>query len=455
MPAIKNYSGVIKAEILDSALWAFEDVFGPFLIQVLVEFDPLPDVADLMTGIKRAFAMIPLLSCRIEKGRWRDRWAPIDGLEIEDLVEVVDLPDDGSDFEDRAEAAFEERAADVIDISKEPPFYLLIFRRGRKGLAIFRFHHSIADGNGCLQMMQLIGENMGVGDKPEPDPIPMNRSFFQVLGSFGIKAAPGIGRDVLKESVRPFGLLLGKALADIAPESAGELRPSVKRLVVEGEKFKALHEQARENGITINDALCVALLAVAAELNEKLERPGKWLNAGFTVNLRRYLKDPGVQITNISGIAGITTKAGNVTGFKQAAAEAHNKIGELKRRYLGIGYVTVPQLMTLIMPSPIMHWFVKHYGGFVFRQTLGHTMGMTNIGAMDKYLAPFGEAARNASVIATMLEIPLPMITATGFKDRLTLFMGWQCRREDDRKMCDHLAERLRFYLEEWPYIEQ
>ncbi len=446
---------IFKADLLDSTLWAFEDVFGPFNIQVLVEFDPLPDRADFLKGIERTFAQIPILGCRIEKGWWRDRWTPIPDLNLDALIEIVDLPEDSSKpFEQVSEQAFAERVADFVDITRKPPFSLLIFKRGKKGLAIFRFHHSIADGNGCLQVLHQIGENMKSGDQAQPTPVSLERGFFQVLKSFGLKDVPGIAWDILKESVKPIMLLLSKPLAEIAPQTAGPKKTSIKRLVVKGEEYRRLLQAARENGLTINDVLVVALLKIASNLNNRLKVPGKRLNALFTVNLRRYITKPEIQVTNISGLSTISVAADRIDKFKDAARIVHEKTGEMKRKYLGIGWIMVSQLMTIFMPSPLMHFFVKRYSGFVLRQTASHGVGMTNIGAMDEFLAPSGDSAHHASVIATMLEFPLPVITATGFKNRLTLFLGWQYRSEDNSNMCDEIAGQLRYYLEEWPFEE-
>lgn len=446
---------MVKAELLDSILWAFEDVFGPFNIQVLVEFDPLPTRTDFLRGIEQTFAQIPILGCRIEKGRWRDRWVPIPGLNLDSLIEIVDLSNNSSEaFDQVSDQAFVERVADRMNITQDPPFSLLIFQSGKKGLAIFRFHHAIADGNGCLQLLYQIGENMKPGNQAQTKPVSLDRGFSQVLRSFGVKDIPGIAWDIIKESLAPILLLFSKPLAEMAPLSEGPRKASVKKLVIQGEPYQRLLQAAFENGITINDILVVALLKIASNLNSQLKVPGKRLNALFTVNLRRYMNTPRIQVTNISSLSTISVLVDRLNTFKEAAKIVHDKIGEMKRKYLGIGYIMVPQLMTLFMPSPLMHYFVKRYSGFMLKLTASHGVGMTNIGGMDEFLTPFGDSARSASVIATMLEFPIPVITATGFKNRLTIFLGWQYRSNENKNRCDEIAEKLRYYLEEWPFEE-
>ena len=455
MPRTLSRAGkkMYKAELLDSTLWAFEDVFGSFTIQVLVEFDPLPTRTDFLRGIERTVAQIPILGCRIEKGLWRDRWVPIPGLNLESLIEIVDLSDHSSElFERVAEQAFAERVADRMPITRDPPFSLLIFQRGKQGLAVFRFHHAVADGNGCLQVVSQIGEHMKPRDQVQPKSVSLDRGFSQVLTSFGVTDIPGIAWDIIKESLAPIRLMFGTPLADMAPRLAGPRKTSVTRLVIQGAPYQRLLQAASQHGLTINDVLVVALLKIASNLNRQRKVPGKRLNALFTVNLRRYLQTAHIQVTNISSLATISVLADKLDTFANAARIVHETIGEMKRKYLGIGYIIALQALILFMPSPLLHLVVRKYSGFMLRQTASHGVGMTNIGSMDALLEPFGDSTRSASVIATMLEFPMPVITATGFKNRLTIFLGWQYRSSDHTKTCDEIAEQLRYALEEWPF---
>jgi NRPS condensation-like uncharacterized protein len=242
-----------------------------------------------------------------------------------------------------------------------------------------------------------------------------------------------------------------KPLKEEPADKPGLLEPSITRLVIQGDDYQSLQGVARKNGLTINDFLAVALLGLAGEFNASLSRPSSYLCVLFTVNLRRFLKTTGIQIANISGISIFTSRQERAGSFKAAVNEVREKVGELKRHYLGLGFMLVPQLTTYLMPSLLMHAFIKRYGGFVLRQTARHALAMTNFGEMATCLDPFGDRLRNASAIAPIYDLPFPLLTVTGYRNRLTIFFAHLYRHEKDAGLGQRMAERMRYYLLEWP----
>lgn len=448
---------VINAELLDTFVWCADDFIGPATIQILLDLEPVPAADQLIESLKRTMIQVPLLASRMERGLWRDKWIPIPDINHESLLETIDLPEDhsGKSFDETAYAAFEQRAEEKIDILKDPPVRMILFRRGSRGLLLLRFHHAIGDGNACLQVAGLMGENLSADpDSPPPSPIPMNRGFFQLLRAFGLKDVPGIVQETLKEGFRPLIMPFTRPLIkEDDPDKSIPLKSSLARLVIEGDDYHLLQEKAKENGLTINDILVVGLLGLAGDMNSRLGQPSSRLAVTFSVNLRRFLKDTGVQITNLSALSLLVSSADKVAEFSSAAAEVREKSGEMKRHYLGVGSGLAPNLMPRLMPSPIMHVFFEKYGHFVVRQLATHTLFVTNIGAMDSYLASFGDRLKHASAIATIFDLPIPLITATGSKDRITIYFGQLYRADKKSVLCRDMAERLRHYLLEWPSL--
>lgn len=439
--------------MMDSVCWCFDDVFGPSVLNVLLDLEPTPSKEQLVNSLQRTIRQIPLLGFRMERGAWRDQWTPAPDLNPEDLVEEIEVPgdDSGEEFEDQAYAKFMERATEGIDIGCEPPVRIMLFRRGSRGLLVYRLHHSIADGNGCLQLVRLLSENTFKDPKEEmPLPVAMNRGFYQLFRAFGLRDVPGILHDIAVETVRPWALLFSKPLWHVDTDKYEPIKLSLARLTIEGEDYQSLHDMARKHGLTINDMLSVAYLALAAELNEKLPKPSPFLHVNFTVNLRRFLPESKIQITNLSGISGLASRPGKAGSFTDAAAEVIEKIGELKRHYIGLGFITVPQLMTFLMPAPLAHLFFKKYSGFVMKQIGRYSIAMTNIGAMGPFVEPFGESLKHASFIAPIWEMGFPMITVTGYRGGLSLYISMPYRSEKDASLCQDLADRLQYYLLEW-----
>ncbi len=447
----------IKAELLDTFVWSCDDFIGPATIQILLDLEPVPSADQLINSLKRTMAQVPLLACRMERGLWRDRWVHMPDIDHGSLLEIIDLPEDpsGKSFDETAHAAFEERADEKIDILKGPPVKMILFRQGSRGLLLLRFHHAIGDGNGCLQVAGLMGENLSASpDSPPPSPIPMNRSFFQLLRAFGLKDVPGIVQETVKEGFRPLIMPFTRPLIkEDGPDKSIPLKSSLARLVIEGDDYNYLQKKAGENGLTINDILVVGLLGLAGDMNSRLAQPSSRLAVTFSVNLRRFLKDPGVQITNLSALSLLISSADKVAKFSSAAAEVREKSGEMKRHYLGVGSGLAPNLMPRLMPSPIMHVFFEKYGHFVVRQIATHSLFVTNIGAMDSYLASFGDRLKHASSIATIFDFPVPLLTVTGYKDRITIYFGQLYRADKKSGLCKDMAGRLKYYLLEWPSL--
>ncbi len=446
----------IKAEIIDSVAWCGDEVFAPALLHFLLEFDPAHSREKLVEGLRRTIRQVPMLGCRLERGTWRDRWVHIPDLDPGGLIEETEVSEDppGVDFQDQAFRGFARRAHEAFDISKGPPFRLLVFRRGEKGLLVFRFHHALSDGNGCLEVLRLFAKNIAKDAAAEtPLPVPMERSYFQVLRSFGLRDVPGVLHEIAVETLRPWALFFSKPLIqfDYSASPSAQRTACLESLVIRGDDYRSLLKAAREHGLTINDMLTAALLAVAAEYNSKTPEPSRFLNVIFTVNLRRFLPESGVRVANISGDCFLVSRPERVQSFAAAAAEVSRKTGEMKRKYMGVGFVLAPQLMSFFMPSSLLHFFARNYVGFLFRQAGLHSMAMTNIGAMDDFLAPFGESLRHASFIGPIWEIPFPFVSVTGFRDSITIYFPVLRPSGHDSDTCRRFADRMRYYLLEWP----
>jgi len=441
------------AEMIDSGIWCFDKFLGSSFLNVLLHLDPAPSRERVVRSLKRTICQMPILGSHLERGFWRDRWVPISNLDLEGLVEDIDLGaiQGQEDFEAAAYNKFKERIPEGIDLGQEPPIKVIVFRNKSQGLLIYRIHHSIADGNGCLQILHFIGENLNKElDEETPSPVEMNRSFFKILAPFGIKDIPGILHDIVIETFRPWTLLFSRPLWRIGSGGSGTPKLSLARLSIKTDDYRKLHARARENGLTMNDLLATALLALCAEFNGKLPRSSPYLNVNFTVNLRRFFPASQAHITNLSAMSGLSLRPEKVKNFKGTAKIVREKVGEVKRHYIGLGSILVPQLMTYLLPAGLMRWFLSRYGAFTLKQIGTHSTAVTNIGAMDNYAEVFGKNLKSASVIAPAWEVGWPIITATGLHNSLTLYFALPYRNEKDASICRDLADRLRYFLLEW-----
>jgi len=443
----------IRAEILDSALFTLGPVFGPMIIQVLLDLDPSPSRGQLVSALKRLMAQVPLLGSQIRSGFWRDQWVAMKNLEFESLVEMVELEreNSGKTFEELSFPAFAKRAADKIDPSTEAPIRLILFRQGSRGLLVMRVHHSVADGNGCLQLAMLLGENLNLPpDSPLPEPLDNQRGFFQLLSAFRGKAIFLIIMETIKEMLRPLSLPWFKPLREQETESNGPARGLLARLEIKGAEYQDLQSLAHHLGLTINDLLLTALCRLEKEFYDQRSEPSRYLAVAFTVNLRKFLKDEAIQITNLSGISSLVVKTEKIKGFNNTAGLVRDTAGELKRKYPGLGFMMAPLAVFGAFPIAIIKIAAQRY--FKYLKLLqARGVILTNIGIMDPYLEPFGNRVKKASVIGPFVEGPFPVFTATGQGPSLTIYLTQLTRNPASENLCGLMAERLKYCLLEWP----
>lgn len=442
----------VTAEFLDSAMWQFDHGLGIFLIQALLEMDSAPSHDQLVRALQRLEARIPLLGFRLSRAFWRDRWIPVESLDWNDYVEVIELPEEG-DFDEVSWSAFKTRAYDRIDIAQQPPIRLLLFRRqGAQALLVAQIHHSVADGNGALQLMRMLGEEFRASpDSPMPTAVPMDRGFLQLFRAFRLSDWPRILLETFKQALYPLQFLVMKPLRDSARKTSGEATGSLARFTVSGDDYTRMLDRAHDLGLTINDYIATALAGLAAELNAAKPDPSRYVTVAFTVDFRRLLRDNAPRITNLAGISILIMPAKTAQNFERAAAAARSNIGELKRKFPGVGYVLAPMILAVAVPSRLVRVVVKNWMDFMKGMT-ARGMIMTNIGSMNTYVETFGDTLKTASIIAPFPEISFPVITVSAHRNSLNFYLGRLTRDDLDIDLCDILADRLRFYLLEWPF---
>ena len=151
----------------------------------------------------------------------------------------------------------------------------------------------------------------------------------------------------------------------------------------------------------------------------------------FTINLRRHLRDDRPVVTNLSAIVALYMPRRAAADFDRAVGEVSRRIGEHKRQLAGLPFIFASAPVMCLLPHAWFRRVAHRYGRFT-AWLLSRGLVVTNIGPLDAYLATFGERAVGASVIGPFIRnIRIPLITATGFRDRVTLQIN----------AYDHLAE--------------
>ncbi len=375
---------------------------------VVVDLERTWDAAEVTRAVEGLLRVFPILGCRFERHWWRSRWVPVEAPAAE-LVQVRESADLAADT-DRV-------ASERIDVYRTRPLRVTLLTQGRRSRLVLNMPHLVADGNGVLTTLrELAAQLMGSG---RTEPVPMDRSVWQLARALGWRRVPEalgeLGRELRRQvampSVRPWADVL-------TPGAPCEVDP-VRLVRLTEEQSLDFQALCRTQGATVNDGLVAAALCVAAE-----QLDGGLAAASYTVNLRRFLDNPGPIVANLSGFSMVAQPAKEAQKPASILARVAAITGEHKSRLPGVG--------ALLLPLSLV-WWVNHglasMGGRVFRASVDkqtrRLLVMTNVGVMDPYLEPFGEWVVDAWMVPPKVRrMPVPISLATSFRGRLAVCVG-------------------------------
>ncbi len=423
--------GSLRGEFYDAALYGVHATVGHMHLHVVLDLAEPYEREQVVRAARETVDAIAVLGCRYVRGWWRDRWEPLPQVSAEDLVEQIE-GDPG--------VALRELPLRPLDPTAGPPWRISIMPCERGQRLVLTLLHCVADGAGALavagELAARLAGRAGTG-------IPKDRGFAQLLRSLRLKELPHVLVGCLHQGWRPLLLpLLNRTQLRTAQPAPANPRPVFRTVLAEVGEGSPVRDTCSRAGCTVNDALVGSL----AMLNASLGPAGR-LGNYFTVDLRRYLTDSGPRICNLSGVDSVILKRG-VTGNRESAARAVARRTErMKRQAVGLAFATLPALALMALPHAVVRAFAAAWGRWTSKM-LTHGLVVTNIGRMDSYVEPLGENLRAASVLGPFARgSPIPIITATGFRDQLTLQINAYDTIESEE--LDRMAETLSEILAE------
>jgi NRPS condensation-like uncharacterized protein len=298
-------------------------------------------------------------------------------------------------------------------VDGEPPIRLALLEHRSGARLVVSLNHMVADGVGALAVAHVIASGL-VGAEPDP-PVGLNRRLSQVLGGVRLRDLPILLAELLRESVRPLAILrVPRTAAHFAGAAAGP-GPHYRELRLRGEVAARFAEHCREHGATINDGFVAALARIAA--SRGAQGP---VAVGYTIDLRRYLPQPRSVATNLAGVSLVVVRRERIGDATETLLEVSRLIGAQKRRLPGLGNALLPAASFGWMPHGLLRVFGRWVVGRL-ASYFGRALVLTNIGAMDRALAPFGAHALRASIAGPFVHgVDTPVLTVTGFRGELT-----------------------------------
>jgi len=354
-------------------------------------------------------ASYPILGCRYSMGFWRDRWLPCPEFPIDQAVNVEHGVDDVDERENYHVSSF-------IDPEKGWPvrFVLLNHKSGSRLLIIFP--HLLGDGNAGLLVAQGLGSWLcGPGLATD---IPMDRGIVQLFKALGFRSIPTLAGELVREASKLFYMpFMGQWDRGFELSRSLSGRVSYHKVLVQGPAFQNFISCLRKQNATINDGLAAVMASIVRERSNS-----NWTGTIYTVNLRRFLKDPGPIIGNMSGVNTLPLMIKPGTGMEDLIAMVAARTGEHKDRLPGIAFGLLPLISFGWLPHGLLHAFYRTVFGKMIDWQSRRTAIFTNIGSMDQYLAPFGEDVVSACMLGVFERgFRVPVVMATGFRDSLTV----------------------------------
>ncbi len=396
----------IPAQIFDAAFFGARRAMGPVQLQLVMELDEAFSGEELRRAARAVVRAFPILGCRYVTGAWRDRWQPDPGL-LDELVHDVET-------RGGLQAAMTQLVERELDPASQAPWSITQLRAPEGCRLVVNVLHQLADAAGALAVVGELVRHLAGEDQPLPDG--GDRGFGQLLRAVRLRQLPVLAWETLQQLLMPLKYLsMGRTLLPPGALDGGSARVwrSVQWEIGPAQPFRA---RLRALGCTVNDGL----LALLAQLNAALSGPGR-LGCFFTVDMRRMLADARPRISNLSGIDVVLLPREAVGGFDETARASSALAARRKQRFPGLPAVLANHSLNLCLPHGLLRRVIRLWIPWA-TALLNRGLLVTNVGAIDRYLEPLGSRVRDASLLGPWVRgLAVPVITATSFRDRLTL----------------------------------
>ncbi len=395
----------LRSEFFDVALFGVHAAVGHMHLHVVLELAQPFARERVVQAVRETTSAIPVLGSRYVPGWWRDHWQPMPGFSAEDAVEVIDGD---------PRRALDELLSRPLEPSEGWPWRVSILPGTHGQRLVVTLLHCVADGAGALAVAGELAARLA--RQPSVD-IHGDRGFGQLLRSLGWRQLPHVLAGCLQQGAQALLLpLLNRTklpTEQLAPQSPRRVFRTVVVGIGQGSRVR---EVCSRVGCSVNDVLVGALALLNASLG-----PGGWLGNHFTADLRRYLASPSLSVCNLSGADSVVLKREAADSLDTAAKAVALRTERMKRRAVGLPFATLPALLFGAFPHAVVRAFSAFWGRWT-SLLLSRGLVVTNIGPMDRYLEPLGDNLLAASVLGPFGRgSPVPIITATGFRDQLTL----------------------------------
>lgn len=410
-PKTKNHKPGpgFRAELPEPVVYSYGHGRGTLQIVLAVDFSRRIEFPELSEAVKGLVSSFPILACRYRLGTLFDRWVPAPEIPLERIVTVEEAGDYFAEQENKIVSSF-------IDYESSWPFRVAALNHGAGSRLLILYPHILGDANAGLTLAQALGH--WLCGKGLPANLPMDRSVRQIFKALGLRSIPSIIGELMREIIKTLFLpVLGRWDAAFRQTQPCSGRMSFHKLSLTGKAHQGFVATCKKHHATINDGLTAITAMIASR------RAGSaFSGAIYTVNGRRYLKNPGPLIANLSGVNSVPIRSKSAASLDQLLPLVANRTGEQKQRVPGLAFSLLPMLFFWWMPHAGIRLVCKWIFGTLADFNAKRLAAMTNVGSMDEYIAPFGPVVTDAWMFGTFQRgFHVPIVMASGFRDHLTV----------------------------------
>ena len=306
---------------------------------------------------------------------------------------------------------------DIDPLHSQPWRVTLIGDRHRCRLVV-SILHQLVDAAGGWTIVRALASHLADPHAPiTPDD--HERSANQIFKYVPFRRLPKLVGVALVEWLRP--VMLFPFLARTTDKAKGQTYEKLQfeNIAIDVGPQSPARQLCRAHECTINDLLVAALARVIKDISA-----GGMVAGLYTVNMRRHLPDSAPRLTNLSVINVVVLQRRQVGTMAQAMLAARRITTHHKANFVG-----VPQLMGTLpgawLPHALLRYLFTPMVLSYARLIMTRGLLVTNVGAVDHYLAPLGADVERAAMYGPFVKgVQIPVITVTGFQDRLTVHVS-------------------------------
>jgi NRPS condensation-like uncharacterized protein len=343
----------------------------------------------------------PIARSRLVEGFFRAAWEPRDDLDPSEACRLIATSDPVRDVHDYMAAP--------IDPRREPVAQVRVFRSACDTIC-FKMSHVAMDGSGLKQFVQKLttlyrGIGAG-GGEPAPLPVAVERSQSVALRPFSILLR-------LRAFVtQPFHEKRWRFPYVAGTPSRITFSERTARITV-----PQLKEAARARGATVTEAL---IAGFARAIFQETETPPRVpLAFTVTVDLRRYVPDPGILgACNLSSLAWIDIPHEPGADLASILALVHDRFQAAMADAPGVGLAMVMEIASVL-------GYRLFVAGNRLRIRMAQREGrefpsLSNVGAVDNRVFDFGGTRMSrARIYGSVMYPPTFYALAGSFEDSL------------------------------------